>query len=410
MFGNIGRDSEMNNWLQNNNVIRIISFLIALSLWFLVSQKTEQEPRNESIQTQKIEVSAEYDQDQYELVQSTKEVKLTLSGNPALIGYSSSRVRAYIDVTGLGIGTHTKVPIKVSGVPSGIKKTITPSTMSVTIRKKEKKTFPVEVWLQDQAGIFYQVTNALVEPPNIVASGVTEKLRSVTSIRAYAKGNETGYLQKLPLRAFANNNEVPDIQLVPKEVNVRLTNHLVSKEVPIVPVLQTPKSKQIERIEFNPKKIRLLGDRKVLSKIRRYELPFTISDQKGDQRVRVGVPIRPGVIKVEPNEIEIYVKMRHAYTKLIENIPLQLLRVGQGLEAQVMSPKNITVTISGTSKQIENYGTNHVQAVVDVSGLPVGSHQVPIEIVLPQGISLVKQSANSAIVEIRQGNQTTGKE
>lgn len=321
----------MNKWLQNNLVIQVISVLLAGVLWLMVHDfDQDQEGTQNRIQTKTIPITAEYDEERYILTQSHKKVTITMSGDPLLIRYASSRTRAYIDLENQKEGVLRSVPVRVTGVPAGVKKTVQPEKITVQLHSKKVESIPD------------------------------------------------------PSRYFA-------------------------KEIPLHFIYSSASNiLEIEEIKATPTKVTYYGDRSRLEPIQKIDVPVELPKTEGIYRFRIRIPKRSGVEKVEPMDVEIYVKMKRAKPKQIKAIPLQLIHIGQGLDAQVTSPTTVDVSVSGPHNLLNSLRADQVEAICDVVSLPVGVHQVSIQIKLPEGIMLESQSAKTAIVEIRSKPNSTG--
>lgn len=321
----------MNKWLQNNLVLQVISVLLAGVLWFMVHDyNQEQEGTQNYTQTKTMPITTEYDGEHYNLTQSHKEVTITMMGDPILIRYASSRTRAYINLEDRTEGVHRNVPVRVTGIPAGVKKTIQPEKINVTLHPKKVESQPEE--------------------------------------RQYFS----------------------------KEIPLHITYNSVSKFL------------EVEQIRATPSQVTYYGDRVILEPIQMIDVPVELPKTEGIYRFRTRIPKASGVEKVEPMNVEIYVKMKRAKPKQINAIPLQLIHIGQGLDAQITSPATVDISVAGPANLLNSLRSDQVEAICDVASLPVGVHQVPIQIKLPEGIILESQSSEIAVVEIRSKPNSTG--
>ncbi|MDQ0418961.1 YbbR domain-containing protein [Croceifilum oryzae] len=312
----------MNKWLENNWVIQVMSVLLAGVLWFMVHYfNKDQEAAGNDTQTKTIPVTAEYDKEQYELVQTQKEVTVMMSGNPFSLQYASSRIRAQIRVDGPVVeGEQRSVPVVVTGVPSGVKNTVHPEKVTVTLYKK----------------------------------------------------------------------------------NPHLAYPFISKEIPIQLTYPTKDpSVEVVEIKSDPSNITYYGNRSMLELLNKVDLPVELPKTEGVYRFRARVPKPSGVEKVEPMDVEIYVKMKRSNLKQIKDIPTKALHIEEGLDARIMTPKAVDASVSGAPNLLNALQTDQIEAVCDLDNLPAGVHQVPIQIKLPKGIVLESQTPEKAMVEIR---------
>ncbi|TCP63937.1 CdaR family protein [Baia soyae] len=312
----------MNKWLENNWVIQVISVLLAGVLWFMVHYfNKDQEGAGNDTQSKIVPVTAEYDKEHYELIQTQKEVTIMMSGNPFSLQYASSRIRAQIRVDEPIVeGEQRSVPVIVTGVPSGIKNTVHPDKVTVTLYKKN---------------------------PNL----------------AYP--------------------------FISKEIPIQLT--YPNKDLSV----------EVVEIKTDPSKVTYYGNRPMLELLNKIDLPVELPKTEGVYRFRAKVPKPVGVEKVEPMDVEIYVKMKRSNPKQIKNIPIKSINVKEGLEVRIITPKAVDASVSGAPNLLDALQADQIEAVCDLDNLSEGVHQVPIQITLPKGIMLESQSPEKAMVEIR---------
>jgi YbbR domain-containing protein len=112
--------------------------------------------------------------------------------------------------------------------------------------------------------------------------------------------------------------------------------------------------------------------------------------------------MRDGINKVEPKEVEVYVKMVPAKTKLIQKVPLQVIGVGNRLKANIITPAggSIDITLSGAPSLLGKIDVSNIKAYLDVSNLPAGNHEVPIRFNLPSYIQVKGQNELKATVQL----------
>lgn len=399
----------MSKWLENDVVLRLISVVVAIMLWLGVTDASifyASDDDSYSTRIRDVSVEAIYDKDRFELVQKPGKVELTLYGDKITLDRLPSTYRIYVDLRKLGAGTH-RVPVQVEGLPAGVKEKVTPSTLKVELEAKLQREMPVQADLIGKLPEGATAGKPIVNPGKVLVRGSESKLDQVTAVKAIVPINErdTSINKSIKLQAFGENGPLNGVDVYPEVVRVEVAIHSPNKKVPFHIQIGKgpPAGYAVESIKANIDKLTVYGPRSFIDSLQYYPGPaLNLSSITKDVTIQVPIPVRGEATKVEPKEVEIYVKMVPAETKTIDAVPLQLTGIAEGMTANILSPEggNVNIILSGAPKNLDQIGAGDIKAYVDVSNLPAGKHEVPIQFTLPPYIQVHEQLNLTAEVQI----------
>jgi YbbR domain-containing protein len=166
-----------------------------------------------------------------------------------------------------------------------------------------------------------------------------------------------------------------------------------------------PSGYAVESLSWKEKDITVYGPPTYLDELDFYSgIKLDLSNVTKDQKIRMPISIQNPIIKVEPKEIDIYVKMVPSKTRTIDHIPIQIAGVGDGLNAKFVQPQDgkISITLSGAPSIIDKMNDGDVKAYCDLTNLTKGKHEIPIQFNLPPYLkveNLGTQKANIELIE-----------
>lgn len=389
----------MDKWLKNNNYLKIISIILAIMLWLVVNLDTgSQNTRisNDGLQSTyvyQVNVVPIYNEDEYILKMNSDIIKVTLSGNRDAInqirdGKGVDNVEFFIDLTDYTAGSYN-VPIYYSGVPEGIKVDFQPSLIAVKLEAKHSKEFSVTAEKIGKEAEGYQAGEPIIKPKKVHVSGTEEQVEQVSSVKALINIDniDKPISQLIPLQAYDKNGNIIDVEINPQtvEVQVPVTSPYITVPISYKIGSYPQEGYAITSIEQLPKEVTLYGPKEILDQYSVYNGPvLDLSNITSDQVIKMDVPLEKGLLKVEPEVIQFDVKIAKSKTITMTSIPIEITGLNEGLIAEIISPTDgATISLEGESNNIDNISSEDIQAFVDLTNLPEGEHEVPIQYNLP---------------------------
>lgn len=402
----------MDKWLSNRNVIRIVALVLGILLWVVVHFDNQSSTGKVSAPlSQKIygvSVTPIYDANQYH-VQSIEpsEVQLTLRGKESLLRrVKPGNYRIVLDLNGYTKGTHN-LPLKPEGFPSGVDVEIMPQTVKVVLEEMEKKEVPVVIVPVGAPADGYKAGQPIVKPNRVLVTVPSSRIAEVEAVKGeisidQAKSN---VVKQVKLAVFNNKgNEVEGI-INPQVVSVEVPVTLPFKTVPLQLKItgELPQGLSIASFKPSTEQVIVYGPQEVLDQMEWYQGPeVNLSELRKDETLKADIPLLPNIVQVEPTKMEVTVKIVPSATKWVQRIPVTIAGGGRDLDAKITVPETgmIDMTVEGAPEMLDRLSPQNVQAVVDVSNLLPGKHQIPILIQLPPFVKASTGQQFRAAVEI----------
>jgi YbbR domain-containing protein len=318
----------MDKWFSKDWVIRAISLILAFVLWLMVSQPTYPFSVNRSSTTiRDIEVEYRMNTAKYQLLSGEDKVDLTFVGDKNALSRLPA-YRVFVDVRYLTEGKHSKVPVRVEGLPANVQVRPNPATVSVEIAEKTAKTVPVTLVTRGAVAAGYRLLPITYTPSTVRVSGIKQEVEKVSSITAIVNVNNQKKTAKqtVSLGVHSKTNSKPKVRVTPVEANVTIPVEQIpiivepSKPEPTVsyrdiPIQVTvskppPEGYEVKSITAAPAKVRVYGPIDKLKALKTYpagsvDLSNVTADTTFTQTIKVVAPAE----KVAPTKVEIYVKM-----------------------------------------------------------------------------------------------------
>lgn len=390
----------MDNWLKNNNVVKILSIILAVMLWKVVSLDAPTAP-NVSIPIDQIQnayfyeakVTPKYNENLFAVRLFSEQVDVTLRGNTNLInqirsGQNIDKGQFYIDLTEYKAGTY-EVPVKYTGFSEQIDVEINPSTIKVTIEDKKRKEMEIIVDKLGKEKEGYQAGEAIIKPRKVHISGTKEQIDQVAFVKASISIDQATNMitQEVPLRALDKNGNPIEVEISPHTAEVQIP---VTSPFHIVPLTykidQYPGAGYaIKSIVQKTEEVTLYGPKNIVNTFMVYPGPaLNLANIVGKTTIQAKVPLVEGLAKVEPSMIEFEVQVVKAETKTFNQVPIKINGIGEGLTATINSPESgISITLEGAPDVLKAVQKDDLEAFVDLTNLPPGEHEVPVQFNVP---------------------------
>jgi len=392
---------RMKRFADTGNAVRFfLSFILAFALWAWVTNERDPE---QTYRASQVPVSAVGLPESLELVGAVPAVDVTLQGPSSVIQtIDAASLTAEIDLQGVDSPGSYEREVHVN-VPDGIRKvTAEPETLSIELDTVVSKTFQLEVLPPADVPRNLAVTNTIVEPGEVVVTGIQSNVDRVARVLAPVDLIEqTESFSQLvePIAVDLNNEPVETVEIEPGNVRVRVEIEVRGKEVPVFVQCECDDAAEgyvvVGQPQANPANVIIDGPPELLDQVPFiYTTPISTS---GFDRTTVvdNVPLDieslPDGVSVDPMLVDVSVRVEQTtFTRTLENLPIEVLGTDTNTRV-VVNPATINIEISGPREQLEQLEARDVAVVVDVSGLEVGAHQVRPRVVLPPAMTYNEQ-------------------
>jgi YbbR domain-containing protein len=407
----------MDKWLRSNNVVKAIALLIGILLWVVVHldiNKTNTTtitpiPSEQTINDVKIKL-VNFDETRFSIQSiDPDKVNITLKGKQtALSKMDTSAIQVQVDLRNASVGTHG-YPLKTVNVPNGITISLVPTLVMVTLEELQKKEVPVTIHVVGTPSAGYIVGQPIVNPNRVHVTLKTSELDIVDSVRAEVSVDKASAVvnKQVKLTAYSKDGKPVEATITPPLVDVEIPITVPFKEMPLqVKVIGLPaKGYSIASMTQSVKRVTVFSSQATLDQMEFYQGPqVDITDLKENKTFILDIPLKNKDVRVDPVKVEISFVLVPTSTLTMNKIPLRISGENDSFLTKLISPDKpeIQAVLEGAPDLLAKLNLQDVQAIVDVSNLAPGKHEVTINLSLPEFINQAEQQpqALKAMVEI----------
>ncbi|MDU4694720.1 MULTISPECIES: CdaR family protein [Paenibacillus] len=416
----------MDKWLTHNNFAKVLALVFSIILWAMVHLDSGTPvdsttlAQSRYIDNVKIEVTG-FDDDKYILYDlEPSSVRMEVKGKRLDLTTNFSDFKARLDLENLGPGTFT-LPL-THELPPGVDLiSMDPSIVKVTIEAKETRSMPVTIVTKGEPA-----DGLVLGTPIVAGSGTVDVTLPASEVSDLSKVE--GTVDVTGLKESVKGKSVKltayDMQGQPME-NAKISPSSVDVEVPInklyknVPLEvrksgQLPSGYVLTGVETDVEGVVLYGSKEALEGISSYPLTVDLSRFDGSTETKYSVDLTPpeGFEKIEPSSVTITIHVMPGGQKQLDGIPVTLKNTGSLYDVKWVRPTDpkLSLTVVGPSEVLEALQPESIQLTADLAHLGAGTHTVPIEVKLPQGVELADPSLSMTVdVELTEkGNPASG--
>lgn len=411
----------MDKWLRNTNVVRIVALVIGILLWVVVHMEETNLSGNSPIREREetinnVAITTKYDETHYYISSmAPANVQVILKGKEASVKKvtTSNSYQIQLDMTQVGKGDHqlTLTPV---GFPSDVDVQIVPRTVHVIIEELQMKEVPVVINVKGTPAAGLKAGQPIVKPGKVYITAQTSKLDQIENVRGEVSVDkaQSAVTKQVRLQAFDKDG---------KEVTLNMNPSVVDVEVPITSPFQTiplqlkisgepPKGYAIAMVTQNPDKVTVYGAQDIVDKLEFYQGPqLSLQDLKETKDFSLDIPLRNKVTQLDPAKVTVHVEVVPSITKALENVPITIIGQNENYITKVTQPAtaSLNITVEGAPAIIDQLKVGDIQAILDVSNLPPGKHELNMTLNLPTFVKLGLPQEVKATVEISEKSKAT---
>lgn len=395
----------MDKWLQSNMFAKIFAFMLAVLLWLVVSAEDPTVPSRLTEHEFKVPVTYNLDETQFTIINATENVDVILSGNPADIRtVFPGSLRVVADLTDLGPGSHSNIPIIVEGVPRGVSWQTRPNLVNVELAKKTTIEMPVQIVLQGVAAPGFTAGQPIVSPSRIFVTGTEDQLAALASVSAYVNiANARSVIDEtVRVRAVDSQGNELQVEINPAVVDVVVPVSSPFKELPLSFHYDgfPAQGFAVSNIQLSLDQVTIFGP---MQEIDRYEFfpGPAISIEGIRETTTIEQRLEPlyGTTKIEPEIVIVTVEVVPSQTNELKNVPIIINGMGDNIKV-TLDYQHIDLAVEGAPNRLNNLTVDDIQVFIDVSNKALGVHTVPIQINTPRFIRPFNMERNQVTVTI----------
>ncbi|MBJ6361140.1 YbbR-like domain-containing protein [Paenibacillus sp. GCM10012307] len=413
----------MDKWLNNPNILKVVSVALAILLWATVHFEPQTPGAVTNTMDTKeygaIKVQVEgLDASKHDLrLLEPSVVRIMAKGSFSdLLSASEDDYKVYVDVSGIKDGHHI-LPLKVSGPKRVEIIELSPARVSVQLEPLETRTFEVQVTTKGTPANDYKAGPPIVRPGNRVQVTLpTDYMEQVGAVRASVsidkeENNVTEKRAKLVVYD-KSGMEIPKAIVQPSTVEVEVPINKPAKQLPLRISYTGSLSNGLSLVSVQPQvdKVTIYGPQAELNKYDHFDnIVVNLSSIKESGTLTLELKPMSGIASVSPDKITLNIEVTPYEKRTLPQIPIEVTGLSDGLESRFITPEEgrTDIHVRGAPSNLAEIGANDFKLVADLSGLAPGRHTVSIEVSLPAFVELT-DSKLTAVVEIIESKQTGG--
>ena len=318
-------------------------------------------------------------------------------------------VRAVVDLTGLGSGTHTvNVQVQIDTRPVRII-SVTPQTFSLSLEKQITRSLAVNLTLTGDPAIGYQVGTPVMNPAEVVITGAESIVTQVDRLQATLDLTDArqNIATSVPLQAVdVNGNSLSGVTILPGNVLLSLSviqqggyRDLAVKvmtvgnpasgysltSVAAFPPIVTVYSANSDTVGLMPGYVETSS--------------LDLSGAKEDIEEQLAINLPPGVTLIGKQSVTVKVGIAPIESsRTISYRPVEVVGLKTGLSAH-LSPQTVDIILSGPLPVLDSLAISDVHVQMDLTGLTPGTYQLTPKVFIGQ-LNLTVESILPGTVEV----------
>lgn len=397
----------------------ILAFALAVAVW--ISAVTASDPNEERIYARQLNIESIGQDPNLMMVENNfKPITLTLSAPRSVherILSEQVAVRAIVDLSGLGIGSHSiPVQIQVGIRPVGIV-SYTPRIVTIRLEKLARHSLSVRLIQQGEVAVGFQAGPPVLSDTEITVVGPESVVNRVVEIRAIldqTRLNEN-ITRTLPLQAVdANGQPITGITLIPDKVTVSqaITQRGGYRNV-VVKVIPTGKianGYRLTNITVSPPAVTVFSTNPTLvNNLPGFVeiAPLLLNGVKDDFDIRLPLNLPEGISVVGEQTVLVQVSVASIEGSVtLSNIKVEVTGLRDGLGGKT-SPEAVDVILSGPLPVLETLKPENLRVYVDMTEQRIGTYQrqpkielrisgIVVESILPESLEVIVRIAPTA--------------
>jgi YbbR domain-containing protein len=389
-FDKSGRTFE--NWLSKPNTLLFVSLFLAIAIFIVVDQKILVFSESSAEVLKKQPINVIYNEEAYVIEGLPSTVDITLIGNKADLYFAkqSPSHDVVIDLSDLKPGTH-KVNIKYDQVLPSIDYKVNPSVATVIIYPKisKTKTLTVDLLNQDSLSPKLVIKNVNIPNDKVIIKGAEYQLQQVATVKALIDiknlvKQDVGVttLKDIPLKAYNEQGNVVDVEIVPNKINAEIEIASPQKELPIkvVPKGELAFGWAISAIDVSETKVLVYGDEEALANLKYIPVEVDVTGLKENRQYKMELFKPVGVKSMNINNITVNISLDKSTVREIDDINIEYRNLNEIYTVQGVSEKDtrVSIVLKGVEGVLNQIKPEDVIAYLDLKGYGEGEHEVDV--------------------------------
>lgn len=402
----------MFRWLATNLRTFLLAFALALIVWVIaVTAANPDETR-----AYPSPISIEYIGQDSGLIMTgvpvPQTVEVTLRA-PHLVWQSllsgEASIRAVVDLTGLGSGTHTvNVQMQISARPVRII-SITPKNFEISLEPQVTRSLAINLTFTGKPATGYQEGEPILTPTGAIISGGESIISKIDHIQAILDltNSRQNISETLPLQAVDTKGTVINgATILPAAVQVNLPiiqqGGYRDLAVKVMTVGNPASGYSLTSVAAFPPIVTVYSaNSSTIDAMPGYveTLPLDLGGAIEDIQKQLGINLPSGVTLIGEQSVMVSVGVAPIQSsRTMSYRPVEMIGLSSGLSTH-LSPQTVDVILSGPLPVLDALVFSDVQVQVDLTGLAIGTYQLTPKVTISNQ-SVIVESILPGTVEV----------
>jgi YbbR domain-containing protein len=381
-------------WLSKNLSTIILALLLAVVVW--VSAVLTADPNEERTFSRNLSVVGQ-PTDLLQMNEIPSQVRVTLKAPRSILTRLSnnpSLIQTWLDLSGIGSGTHqTPIEVRIDDSPVRILQ-IEPEQIEIILEKQITRIIPVQLEIIGEPPIGYRKGAAIATPSEVTITGSETQVNQVENI--VARLDITGFSEAIRTNVAvtainAAGNTVSDVTISPRSISISqpitLLGGFRSVVVTVVTEGQIAAGYRLTNISVSPRTVTVFSsDPQIVADLPGFveTMPLNLNSVNDDLEVRMQLNLPDGVDLVGEESVLVQIGVAAIEGSVTVSVPIEALGQTPDLAAQI-SPHLVDLIVSGPIPVLDLLTPDSFRVLVDVTGLELGSYQLPVVVDLAPG-------------------------
>lgn len=245
----------------------------------------------------------------------------------------------------------------------------------------------------------YLAGKPTADPLKVKVKGASSQIEKIDCVKVFADISDASeeIVQDLkPVACDKDGNEISSLIIEPETVQVSFGIYKYG-QIPIEePTVEGNAAEgfKVEKIEWEPKYIEVVGDADEISKVGAIKPVVKINGQS-DEKITMIYDVNAHIAKNKlsiksgtKKEITVVLTLAKEEKKELLVKSQNIAVDGNNDEYEVIFPEEIKINVKGTKDVVDSVLENDISAKVDIGGLEEGKHKLLLILELPDGVVL----------------------
>lgn len=374
----------------NKNYAAFLALILACVLFFIVNYNDDNfaSALSSSKTLTNVNVSARYNSESFEVSGVPEACEITITGEAANVNNAATK-QGYclLNLEGYTEGTHT-VDLVASGYGDNINTIVVPSQAQITLKRKTTAQFDISYDFINKNLLDSKYILGIPEfstgsgKVNIRASQDTLNTISLVKALIDVSGQSGDFEVDAPLVAYDANGKMVNAEIVPSSVKAKVSITSPHKSVPIKLNItgETPIGFSLETVSMDHQTTEIYASESVLAVVNEVYVNLDVSTISSDSEIIQPVVLPTGVSASDVTMVNLKATLGQSVTTTIEDVVLNSANNDNGYGVSYADTLSVSLTITGTQKNIDAVSASDFYAFVDFAGLEPGTYDLPVQV------------------------------